>query len=102
MISLLILSASLYAPAALACDDDKGEAQGEHCELPSAETTAALPHGGTHVTLAVAGMSCGSCADAVHAALMKVDGVSGARVDLAGNSVEVAYNAKKTSLDKLI
>jgi len=101
-----LLAALLSLPsAALACPDEDGSAsaeKGEHCNMPSAETTAALPADGTHQTFAVNGMHCGACADKVHAALMKVDGVKGARVDLAANSVEVAYDAKKTNLDKLV
>lgn len=102
---LLLLSMMLGAPAALACDGEEGHAEGEksgeHCKMPSAETTAALPADGTHVTMSVKGMSCGMCADKVHAALMQVPGVKGARVDLAAQTVEIAYDAAKTNTEKL-
>ena len=106
MIRALLLSALLYAPAALACEGEGAHASTEGksgCHMPAAETTtASLPKEGTHKTLAVSGMSCGACADKVHAALTGVDGVLGAKVDLASNSVEVAFDAKKTNLDKLV
>ena len=108
MIRALLLSAVLYAPVALACPGEGATADassegGAGCHMPSAEaTTAALPKDGTHKTLAVDGMHCGACADKVHAALMGVDGVMGAKVDLAANTVEVAFDAKKTNLDKLV
>lgn len=99
------LSTSAYA-----CPEDDAahtaSAAGEKkegCQMPSATaTTAALPSDGTHSWLAVNGMHCGACADKVHAALMGVEGVKGARVDLSANKVEVAYDAKKTDLDKLV
>lgn len=103
----LLASFLAFPSAAFACPDEDGgtastEAKGEHCNMPTAATVAPLPTDGTHQELAVAGMHCGACADKVHAALIKVDGVTGARVDLAANKVEVSYDAKKTNLDKLI
>lgn len=50
----------------------------------------------------IAGMHCGACADKVQVALMKVEGVKGARIDLATNKAEVSYDPKKTNLDKLV
>lgn len=110
----LLLSAVL-STSAWACPDEAGTAHasteaaaasGEKkagCQMPSAEaTTAALPADGTHAFLAVSGMHCGACADKVHTALMAVPGVKGAKVDLAANKVEVAFDAGKTSLDKLV
>lgn len=100
----LVLSA--HSPA-LACDD-KGSADAAHagekksCPLPSAEATAALPAGGTRVALNVSGMHCGGCATSVHTALMGVTGVSGAQVDLQTGVVQVAFDAAKTSPDKLV
>lgn len=106
MIRVLALAAVLYAPAALACPEEGATAEhkeGAGCHMPSAEaTTAALPADGTHSFLNVSGMHCGACADKVHAALMGVEGVSGAKVDVASGKVEVAYDSKKTNLDKLV
>lgn len=107
MSRVLLLACALYAPVAFACPDEGGSgahAKGEKsgCPLPDAAATAALPADGTHITLAVAGMHCGGCVNTVHTALMGVDGVKGAQVDLAGGKVEVAYDAAKTNTDKLI
>ncbi len=105
MRSLILVSLLVSAPAAFACEGEhanSGEGK-THCNMPaSAESTAAVPKEGTHTTLNVSGMSCGACADKVHAALMGVDGVTGAAVDLSGNKVEVSFDSKKTSTDKLI
>jgi copper chaperone CopZ len=108
MTRFLLLSMMLGAPIALACDGEEGHAEagkeekgGEHCKMPSSETTAALPADGTHTTMTVSGMHCGACADKVHTALMQVPGVKGARVDLAAGTVEIAYDAGKTTVEKL-
>lgn len=103
---------SLAMSSAYACPEEDAHASatpaaaGEAkagCHMPSAEaTTAALPADGTHATLAVTGMHCGACADKVHTALIGIDGVKGAKVDLAANKVEIAFDAKKTNLDKLV
>lgn len=109
MIRALLLSAVLYAPAALACPGEDGATAdashegGAGCHMPSAEaTTAALPKDGTHKTLAVDGMHCGACADKVKTALMGVDGVRGATVDHASGKVVVSFDDKKTNLDALV
>lgn len=107
MLSTLLLASLLHSPA-FACEGDKSStAQGEKkagtsCHMPQQSAVAELPADGTHSRLAVSGMHCGACADKVHAALMGVEGVKGAKVDLAGNTVEVAYDATKVNLDKLI
>lgn len=104
MRSLVLVSLLVAAPAALACGGDHAKAEGKSsCNMPATTaSTAALPKDGTHTTLNISGMTCGACADKVHAALMGVEGVTGAQVDLAGNKVEVAYDSKKTGADKLI
>jgi copper chaperone CopZ len=106
MSRFLIVSALIGISSALACEGEGEHAEaksGSHCNMPAAEsTTAALPSDVPHAKLAVTGMSCGSCADAVHAALMGLDGVTGAQVDLATAQVEVAYDPKKVTMDKMI
>lgn len=79
-----------------------GSGEKKSCGLPAAETTAALPASGSKVAIAVTGMHCGGCANTVHAALMKVDGVTGAQVDLATGNVQVAYDAAKANPDGLL
>ncbi len=99
----LHLSASAFA-----CDPAKEAAEAaaggekKSCALPSAETTAPVPTAGTHVALNVSGMTCGGCANSVHAALMGVEGVTGAQVDLKTGVVQVAYDAAKANPDKLL
>lgn len=109
----MVLALSLALSTALACPGDdashtaaattatSGEKSG--CPLSaSASTVAALPADGTHGFLTVSGMHCGTCADKVHAALLAVPGVKGAKVDLATKRVEVAYDAASTNMDKLV
>jgi copper chaperone len=48
-------------------------------------------------TLKVQGMTCGHCVRAVTEALLGVDGVSDARVDLEAGRATVEYDASKTS-----
>lgn len=104
---------SLLIGAALACEGEHtstastgdASASGEgksHCNMPQTASTAALPADGTHITLNIAGMHCGSCADQVYSALLKVEGVKGAKVDLSTATAEIAYDSQKTSTDKLI
>ncbi len=104
--ALALHLASSALPTARACDDgdDATASTGEKksCPLPDPATTAALPAGGTHVALAVTGMKCGGCANEVHASLMGVDGVLGAQVVLDTGAVNVAYDPKKVSTDKLL
>jgi copper chaperone CopZ len=85
--------------AALACGDKKCDKEG--CALPAA-SAAPLPTDGTHVHLAITGMSCGSCATKVQAALTGVKGVKGATVDHATGIAEVAYDASATNVDALL
>ena len=101
---MLAFALALHLSAsAFACDGDEDEAGGKKsCPMPAAETTAAVPTTGTHVALTVTGMHCGGCANAVHEALMGVDGVTGAQVVLETGAVQVAYDAKKVTTDKLL
>lgn len=98
------LSAPLIS-SAFACDGkESASAHGEKkaCHLPSAEATAAVPTAGTHVALAVSGMTCGGCATSVHTALMGVEGVTGAQVDLQTGVVQVSYDTAKATTEKML
>lgn len=93
--------------AALACPGHNAsasakESAGKHCDMPAATASAPLPADGKHVKLAVAGMTCGSCAETVKVALIGVDGVKGATVDSTTGIAEVAFDDKKASTDKLL
>jgi copper chaperone CopZ len=98
---LTVVAVSLAtASAAFACED--GHCDKEHCNMPSSTADAPLPADGTHVKLAVAGMHCGACADKVKTALIGVDGVKGATVDVSTGLAEVAYDAAKATPAKLV
>jgi len=51
-----------------------------------------------HVVLSVSGMTCGHCSQAVKDALKRIDGVSGADVDLNAKKVSVSFDPGKTDL----
>lgn len=55
----------------------------------SSEQVAAGEPGGRAVEIAVTGMTCGNCADAVESALLAAPGVQAARVDLTGGTATV-------------
>ncbi|RUS46244.1 copper ion binding protein [Cohnella sp. AR92] len=52
-----------------------------------------------NITLKVEGMSCGHCVNAVEGAVRKLG--ASAKVDLAGKSVSIEYDEKKTSVANL-
>lgn len=52
-------------------------------------------------TIAVQGMTCGSCERTIRDALTAVDGVQEASADHQTGSVTVRYDSKKTSREKL-
>lgn len=103
---LFALALNVASPS-FACDPatEAAAAAGgakKSCALPTAETTAAVPAAGTHVALNVTGMTCGGCANSVHAALMGVEGVTGAQVDIKTGIVQVAYDSAKANPEKLL
>jgi len=53
------------------------------------------------VEIKVGGMACAGCSGAVEKALSRVDGVSGARVDLAKKTAFVEYDSGKVTLESL-
>lgn len=54
------------------------------------------------ITLAVAGMTCQGCVNAVSAALAETDGVISREVSLSDNSAVVKYDPVKVDEEKLI
>lgn len=56
----------------------------------------------TQCALKVSGMTCGGCAEAVKARLLKLEGVKAATVDHTTGDVKVEYDAKKTSPEKIV
>lgn len=57
---------------------------------------------GEKVQVAVAGMTCQGCATSVQTALMKIDGVNAAEVSATTGKADIAFDAAKTDLDKII
>lgn len=54
------------------------------------------------VNLKITGMTCGSCAKLNESAIMAVDGVKIAQVNIANNKAQVEFDEKKTSVAKII
>lgn len=80
---------ALAAPA-LACGDD------------AAAPNKAAPADAKKVKIAIAGMSCGGCATAIHNALLKIDGVFVADVTFESGNAVVAFDPKKVTPDALV
>lgn len=68
----------------------------------SAEQVAAGEPGGRAVEIAVTGMTCGNCADAVESALLAAPGVQAARVDLSGGTATVWGGAAASTLREAV
>ena len=103
-VALATLALTLSAPA-LACAG--GKCTSGHCQMKSVdETTTAMAAvdaaSGDKITLAVTGMTCGSCGDKVTKALTELEGVHAAAVDHAGGVAKIAYDAEKVDADKLV
>jgi periplasmic mercuric ion binding protein len=54
------------------------------------------------VTLKIVGMSCAGCANHIHTALSKTEGVISDKVNYPGNVAIVKYDASKISVDQII
>jgi copper chaperone len=52
-------------------------------------------------TLKVEGMTCGHCKMSVEGALNKIDGVTGAEVNLEAGSVDVTFEESKVNVDAM-
>lgn len=68
----------------------------------ASEQVAAGEPGGRAVEIAVTGMTCGNCADAVESALLAAPGVQAARVDLTGGTATVWGAAAATTLREAV
>lgn len=56
----------------------------------------------TQCALKVSGMTCGSCAGMVEKSLLKVDGVTTAKVDYKTGEAQVQFDSKKTTPEKIV
>ena len=97
--TLILFAATSSLGVALACG---GKPCGS-CDMAAkaAASTDLSQVDGTTVTLAVSGVHCGGTAKAFHAAVLGIEGVTGATVDATGKA-EVKFDAAKTDVDKLI
>ena len=98
--------ASAFFSVALACGD-KSSASGETasmCKYKAASMAAidVSQAEGEKVQVAVAGLTCQGCATNAQAALMKIEGVNAAQVSHETGKADIAYDAAKTDLDKII
>jgi copper chaperone CopZ len=97
--ALLLFAATSTLGVALACGGKPcGSCDGA---AKAAAATDLTQVDGTAVKLAVSGVHCGGTAKAFHAAVMNIDGVTGATVDATGKA-EVKFDAAKLDVDKLI
>jgi copper chaperone CopZ len=72
-------------------------------DKPSRTTGAAgQPAELSAVELKVSGMTCGGCADMVKQRLVKLEGVKAATVDYKSGDVQVEFDAKKTTPEKIV
>jgi Cu+-exporting ATPase len=55
-----------------------------------------------HIDLTVGGMTCIHCSPTIETALMAIDGVSGARVNLASRVASIDYNPNQTNVKDLL
>lgn len=96
MLRSLSLAALLaFSVPALACPMTDAAAYKTAVEKVDAAT-------GTKVSIAVTGLKDGDCSSKVAALLKQVDGVVEAAVDYQSGTTRVAYDASKTSTDKLV
>lgn len=95
--ALFVATASLSV--ALAC----GGAPCAGCDkaAETAQGTDLTKVDGQTVKLSVSGVHCGGTAASFHAAVTKIDGVTGATVDPTGKA-EVKFDPAKTDADKII
>lgn len=56
----------------------------------------------TQCALKVSGMFCGGCAAGVQAGLLKMKGVRAAKADYKTGQVQVEYDSKKTTPEKIV
>lgn len=95
MRTLLIAVAFLFTLDAYACPMADAAAYAAAAQ----EVKAAA---GTHVTLKIDGLTCGSCSETVTAALKGVTGVKAAAVDYQTGEALVAFDAGQTNVDALL
>ncbi len=56
----------------------------------------------TQCALKVSGMTCGGCAGMVEKSLLKLDGITTAKVDYKTGEAQVEFDSKKTTPEKIV
>lgn len=56
----------------------------------------------TQCALKVSGMTCGGCAGMVEQSLLKLEGVTTAKVDFKTGEAQVSFESKKTTPEKIV
>ena len=103
---LVVATFLLTSNAALACGGEPcGDCKDKHDHAKveaEAEAEDITKAPGTHVALAVTGMTCGACSTKVTAALKALEGVNAVTVDHETGKAEVAFDEAKTTTDAMI
>ena len=97
---VLLASAALFAGGtAFACGENASMCQYKAASLATVDVSAAE---GTKAQLDITGLTCASCASNAQSKLMDIEGVNAATVNHESGKAELAYDAEKTDLDKII
>ena len=92
--SLILTSALFFSGSALACPMADAAAF-------AAAAEAVQKTDGAKASFVIDGMTCGSCSDKVVNVLAALEGVFLSAADYQTGRIEVAYDEKKTSIEKL-
>jgi copper chaperone CopZ len=97
----LLFALSLSAGSALACDGPGGSCKMSEQANRVAAMTGEIPATATVAHYTVSGLDCGNCAKELRAALESTAGVQAALVDTTKGTLDVGYDPKKISVEKI-
>src|SRR5262249_18088536 len=84
-------------------DGEATSAQGVAFKTPGTQSGgSSASHGMAHATLAIEGMTCGSCVRRVEKGLLRVPGVVEAAVNLATERASVRYDPAVATVERLV
>jgi Cu+-exporting ATPase len=89
VLALVVVAIMLAAGASFASQEKQSEPASTKLQI-------------TQCALKVSGMTCGGCAEIVMQRLVKLEGVKAATVDYKSGDVQVEYDAKKTTPEKIV
>ena len=96
----IVFLASAALSVAFACPNN-ADCTASSCTKKADAPTDMTDVEGTRTKLAVKGMTCGSCANGVKAAIMGVEGVKAANVDHETGAAEVVFDEAKTDANAI-